>query len=131
VLLADFGSASRIDEHPHTVHSRALYYDVVDERVAIGVAADLRALVLSMFVLMVRHGCDPAVQTAEELCKYAERTQPWIHALRGARRGDHDAVIKAFTAVSVALPAVVTIGDDKKDIDDTNCGFGCETCCIG
>lgn len=99
VFLNDFGSATRQGEVPHSIKSRALFYETsaASQTFVIGPECDLRALVLSIFVLTQKNAFDSdAVKTVDELQAIANRVQPWKRALTAAKDKNYHGVKTAL-----------------------------------
>jgi serine/threonine protein kinase len=95
VFLNDFGSATKGLQSNANPKSRALFYhcNASSAGFEFGSAADLRALILSIFVLTQRDAFDRVqVTTATELEKVARQAQPWSDALSAAKELNYETV---------------------------------------
>ncbi len=96
VLLNDFGSATNllvISNYNISIKSRSLFYGVnsTNSGYEFGVIADLRALVLSIFVLTQPNSYDKAkTTTMNQLKTIAILVQPWKNMLNAAEAGNYD-----------------------------------------
>jgi hypothetical protein len=105
VFLNDFGSATILDARilPAALKSRPLYYSSSASSKAfdIGPKADLRALVLSVFVLTQKNAFDFAqVTTVTQLEEVVMRAQPWKDALIAAKETNYAGVKAALNSSS-------------------------------
>jgi hypothetical protein len=103
VFLNDFGSATKdiIGNYPAIVKSRPLFYGTNSDNTgfAIGRSADLRALVLSIFVLTQPYSYDKArVISMGKLKAIAMLLQPWKNALVAAEAVDYEGVKVALNS---------------------------------
>jgi len=100
VFLNDFGSATNNTRIlSAAIKSRPLYYSpaATSNAFAIGPAADLRALVLSIFVLTQENAFDSIqVTTANQLEEVVLRSRSWKEALDAAKALDYARVKAAL-----------------------------------
>ena len=101
VFLNDFGSATYGQESQLAVKSRPLFYshNTTSGGFACGPAADLRALLLSIFLLTHKNSFDNVqVTTANQLEEVVRRLPPWNHALDAAWAVNYDAIKRALNS---------------------------------
>jgi hypothetical protein len=103
VFLNDFGSATKrnVFNLANAVKSRQLFYssDASSHSFVFGPMADLRALVLSIFVLTQKNAFDSMkVTTANQLIEVMSRAAPWKNALIAATNEDYEGVKAALNS---------------------------------